>query len=579
MKTRAFMVIAATCGTCLDAGAQVESLRYRIQHFNPGPGLEFWPGRLNNAGQIGGAMRGTGCRYEYAQQAAIREFNGTFRLSPACMTKGLAINDDGVLIGGSLATQPWDSVSGCLGFDAMLVPFVPRNNTSDSFGFATIFYLHAISGQYSVGTSWNRNGGGGWMLLPDGRFRDLPFPPVDVNSRGHLLDSGGGILLPSGITRSGALIPGTCSSGAVDLSEVDGVLLGASVPGQTSNCSCWYCPTGFGSAAAVLWPSGVLMNIPELPGHGMFVSAKRMNDSYTVVGSDTTELCPGCSGETHAFLFNPAFGTLDLHAIVNRQGSSAVVSDAKDINNWGMILAVVGGVNCALIPDVPCVIAIAQPEHSCATAGQSVTITAAFASPTPLTFQWYKDGVPLIDGDGVFGSRLPSVTIDAMAVRHVGSYFCTATAACGSVSTAAASLRLPGTLAIVQQPQSQAVASTGSVTFSVDAVRNNSCATPVQYVWQRRDQRVSDENASGAWIDLNDGGGFVNTRTQALTLLQALPGLTGPYRCRITDPCGCDPIHSDPVDFSVACPSDFNGDGGIDFGDVEAVFERWESGC
>jgi probable HAF family extracellular repeat protein len=28
-----------------------------------------------------------------------------------------------------------------------------------------------------------------------------------------------------------------------------------------------------------------------------------------------------------------------------------------------------------------------------------------------------------------------------------------------------------------------------------------------------------------------------------------------------------------------ACPSDFNADGGVDFSDVEAFFERWENGC
>jgi hypothetical protein len=33
------------------------------------------------------------------------------------------------------------------------------------------------------------------------------------------------------------------------------------------------------------------------------------------------------------------------------------------------------------------------------------------------------------------------------------------------------------------------------------------------------------------------------------------------------------------VNFNIACPADFNADGGVDFTDVEAFFERWENGC
>lgn len=38
-------------------------------------------------------------------------------------------------------------------------------------------------------------------------------------------------------------------------------------------------------------------------------------------------------------------------------------------------------------------------------------------------------------------------------------------------------------------------------------------------------------------------------------------------------------IVTDPVNFSAACPSDFNNDGSVDGDDVIEFFLRWDSGC
>jgi hypothetical protein len=56
------------------------------------------------------------------------------------------------------------------------------------------------------------------------------------------------------------------------------------------------------------------------------------------------------------------------------------------------------------------------------------------------------------------------------------------------------------------------------------------------------------------------------------------------FRCRLTGGCNCEGqpeefVYSTTVNFTIACPADFNADGGIDFSDVEAFFERWENGC
>jgi hypothetical protein len=139
-------------------------------------------------------------------------------------------------------------------------------------------------------------------------------------------------------------------------------------------------------------------------------------------------------------------------------------------------------------------------------------------------------------------------------------------------------------VSIARQPVDQSVGVDQPVFFVVETVATPSCTTPVAYRWQRRNPLVADETAADAWLDLQDGGGFLNTGTPSLTILRPTPALATGYRCRISGGCGCEgtvggTAFTNTVNFGVACPADFNADGGIDFGDIEAFFERWENGC
>jgi hypothetical protein len=137
----------------------------------------------------------------------------------------------------------------------------------------------------------------------------------------------------------------------------------------------------------------------------------------------------------------------------------------------------------------------------------------------------------------------------------------------------------PTSFTITTQPRDQAVGVDQPVTFFVEVFVSAECPTPSIYQWQRRDPAIADENAPNAWIDLAEGGRFVNTAGSALVITQPTPGLATGYRCRISSVCSGQVLFTNVVTFSVACPADFNADGGVDFGDVEAFFERWENGC
>lgn len=139
-------------------------------------------------------------------------------------------------------------------------------------------------------------------------------------------------------------------------------------------------------------------------------------------------------------------------------------------------------------------------------------------------------------------------------------------------------------VSISRQPTNQAVGVDQPVYFSVEVSSSPSCTTPVSYRWQRRNPQVLDPNAPNAWVDLSDGGGFLNTGTASLTILRPTAGLATGYRCKISGGCGCEGIgtgvlYTNVVNFAPACPSDFNLDGSVDGDDVIAFFERWDGGC
>ena len=148
---------------------------------------------------------------------------------------------------------------------------------------------------------------------------------------------------------------------------------------------------------------------------------------------------------------------------------------------------------------------------------------------------------------------------------------------------ATTTLQLRSPCLIRQQPQDQAVDPGNPVMFVVEVAAAGGCDDPFTYQWQRRNPAVADANAPGAWIDLTDTAGFFGTRAVNLTITNPIPALATGFRCRIAGGCGCLAgsafAYSNTVNFSVACPADFNADGGIDFGDIEAFFERWENGC
>jgi hypothetical protein len=77
---------------------------------------------------------------------------------------------------------------------------------------------------------------------------------------------------------------------------------------------------------------------------------------------------------------------------------------------------------------------------------------------------------------------------------------------------------------------------------------------------------------SGSWMTVSDiPGSFTGSQTPTLTILNASAQSGGLYRCRVTNYCGAATSGNIIVMFTAGCPGDTNGDGVVNFTDLNAV--------
>jgi hypothetical protein len=171
--------------------------------------------------------------------------------------------------------------------------------------------------------------------------------------------------------------------------------------------------------------------------------------------------------------------------------------------------------------------------------------------------------------DGVDGTVAAIEIFDAQTLGVFGDF----STASGVVSAYAATFSFVGEdPVIVSQPASTAGCRGGDTQIAVTA----SGTAPVQYRWEAF--------IDGAWAALIDGerpgvATFAGTATGVLTI-GSPAAVSLRVRCRVQDACA--QVVSEEALFTacacLACPSDFNEDGGVDGADIEAFFLSWVTG-
>lgn len=133
---------------------------------------------------------------------------------------------------------------------------------------------------------------------------------------------------------------------------------------------------------------------------------------------------------------------------------------------------------------------VTQAASRLATVGTTTIFSASVSGTAPVTFQWLKNGAPLIDGGNLSGSSSNVLTISTVSTNDAGNYSLFVTNLYGNATSSNAVLTVStstGAPRITAQPTAQSVVVSNSVTFSVTA----SGADPLHYQWRKGTARIN----------------------------------------------------------------------------------------
>ena len=199
----------------------------------------------------------------------------------------------------------------------------------------------------------------------------------------------------------------------------------------------------------------------------------------------------------------------------------------------------------------------AQPQSQRLIPGSNASFSTQ-ATGSALTRQWRRNGANLVNGARISGVTGPTLTIASVASSDQGSYDCVVTGACGTVTSASASLAC--TPLLTAQPQGGSFTSGITVTLSAAAIGGDATT----YRWRRNG------------VNLFSSFTYSGTTTPTLTINARDPNDSGSYTLAATNACGA--TISDAAIVDITCMADFNLDGGVDGDDLFSFFIAWESG-
>lgn len=125
--------------------------------------------------------------------------------------------------------------------------------------------------------------------------------------------------------------------------------------------------------------------------------------------------------------------------------------------------------------------------------GSTVTFAAAVRGAEPLSFQWFKDGQALADGDGLAGTATPQLVIEKARLEDSAEYWLVASNASGTVTTSPAQLDVFAAPRIERQPEpaDRSLGSTTTLSVTVSGVE------PMTYQWFRSGTPLADNDKVG----------------------------------------------------------------------------------
>jgi hypothetical protein len=220
-------------------------------------------------------------------------------------------------------------------------------------------------------------------------------------------------------------------------------------------------------------------------------------------------------GETHATYTITSIATADAGSY-----TVDITSACGVVSSTAAILAV----------NSPVVIT-AQPVNVSACPGDNAVITVA-VSGSLVSYQWFKNGVALVDGGNISNSATASLTVSSVSTSDADSYTVEIKALCGSdVTSNAAVLSLSTTPTITAQPSSTLICTGQPLSLSIAV----SSAGAVIYQWQKDG------------IDLVNSATVTGATSATLTILSTTETDAGNYRCLVSTSCSTPAISNTAV--------------------------------
>jgi hypothetical protein len=183
------------------------------------------------------------------------------------------------------------------------------------------------------------------------------------------------------------------------------------------------------------------------------------------------------------------------------------------------------------VVDAPAITQHPQPRVACL--GTPTSFSVAATGAAPFSFQWRRDGAPIA------GATQQTLAIASVASRDAGSYDCIVTNACGTATTNAAVLDIPGR--VTSQPSDASACVGGDLTLSVAA------AHATGYAWVKDGTPLADGPQA-------DGTVVVGATTATLRLSNVALSATGRYAARISTS-QCPPNLSDEASVVISDPT------------------------
>jgi len=148
----------------------------------------------------------------------------------------------------------------------------------------------------------------------------------------------------------------------------------------------------------------------------------------------------------------------------------------------------------------------APPVTGLIKAGTNITFTITAAGSPPLNYEWFKDGMALVDGGNISGSSTNALKINALTTNDSGVYSVAVSNPVGSVTTSTA-LTVVAPPVITTQPASQAVVVNHAASFSVGSTGT----APFSYRWYKGIKIITGATNSIfniASVSTNDAGSY-----------------------------------------------------------------------